>query len=186
MSIYHILVAGHGGQGILFAGEFLARAGMTRGKYVTWMPMYGPEVRGGTANCNVVVSDSPIGSPLVTQPDLFVVMNLASLERYESCCAPGAKVILNSTLIPRELSRPDLAVYYIPASKIADDNNLQGMLNMVMVGKVLRETNICSYEDIRKTLQSTLSDYKEDLLNANIRAVELGYNFPKYSLDGEV
>ncbi|MDR3239480.1 MAG: 2-oxoacid:acceptor oxidoreductase family protein [Clostridiales bacterium] len=183
MNAYHIIIAGHGGQGILFAGKFISYAGMIREKNVSWLPTYGPEMRGGTAKCSVIISDAPVGSPIVTKPDVLIAMNLPSLDRYEPECAIGAKVIVDSALVPRQLVRTDLAGYYIPAQKLAEDNGLHGLTNMIMVGKAIREIGVCAYEDIEAAMEKTVPERKKNLLSANLKAVEIGYNFPRYSFE---
>ena len=114
-----ILIAGFGGQGILFAGKFLAYQGLMEGKEISWLPSYGPEMRGGTANCSVIVADTPVGSPIVSNPDILAVMNLPSLDKYENEAVPGAKIFVDSTLIERKLARTDVTAYYIPATGMA-------------------------------------------------------------------
>ncbi|MGM9626456.1 MAG: 2-oxoacid:acceptor oxidoreductase family protein, partial [Eubacteriales bacterium] len=109
-----ILIAGFGGQGVLFAGKFLAYKGLFENKEVSWLPSYGPEMRGGTANCSVILSDQPVGSPIVTNPDVLIAMNLPSLDKYESACVPGAKLFIDSTLIARSVKRTDVEAFEIP------------------------------------------------------------------------
>ena len=117
-----MLFAGFGGQGILFAGKFLAYKGLIEGKQVSWLPSYGPEMRGGTANCSVIISDEPIGSPIVDKPDVLVAMNIPSLEKYENEVVSGGKIFVDSTMIDKKVDRTDVDVYYIPATKMANDN----------------------------------------------------------------
>jgi len=173
----NILIAGFGGQGILFAGKFLVYAGLINEKQVSWLPSYGPEMRGGTANCSVIISDKPIGSPIVTQPDILAVMNLPSLDRYEPDCVAGGMVFIDSSLIMRELSRPDLAGWYIPATRMADENNLNGLANMIMMGKLIKETNICPYEIIEAALKKTVPERKKEMYAFNLKALNMGYNY---------
>ena len=110
------LIAGFGGQGLLFAGKFIAYKGMIEEKQVTWLPSYGPEMRGGTASCSVVISDEPVSSPIVDTPDILMVMNLPSLDKYEDSVAPGGTIFVDSTLIERKVKRTDVNVVYIPAT----------------------------------------------------------------------
>jgi 2-oxoglutarate ferredoxin oxidoreductase subunit gamma len=173
----NILIAGFGGQGILFTGKFIVYTGMLTGSEVSWLPSYGPEMRGGTANCSVIISDTPIGSPIVEKPDILVVMNRPSFDKYENSCAAGAKVFVDSTLINRKTQRDGLETFYIPATGLADENNLNGLANMVMAGKVLRETSICPYETIAEAMKKTVPERKKNLFDANIRAIELGWNY---------
>ena len=121
MKTTQILIAGFGGQGILFAGKFLAYKGLLEDLQVSWLPSYGPEMRGGTANCNVVLSDDPVGSPIVTEPDVLIVMNLPSLEKYVNTVVPGGQIYVDSTLISAKVERTDVEVFYIPATKMAND-----------------------------------------------------------------
>ncbi|MDR2649239.1 MAG: 2-oxoacid:acceptor oxidoreductase family protein [Clostridiales bacterium] len=177
MSETNILVAGFGGQGILFAGKFLVYAGLINGKQVSWLPSYGPEMRGGTASCGVIISDTPIGSPIVTQPDMLIVMNAPSLERYEPDCARNGRVFIDSSLITRELGRSDLTGWYVPAAKMADENGLTGLANMIMIGKFIKETNICAYNDIEAALKKTVPERRRALYDSNLEALNLGYNY---------
>lgn len=176
MSAVNILIAGFGGQGILFAGKFLVYAGLINNKQVTWLPSYGPEMRGGTANCSVIISGSPIGSPIVTHPDILVVMNAPSLDRYEPACVNNGRVFIDSSLITRELSRGDLTGRYIPAAKLADENRLSGLANMIMIGKLIKDTDICAYDDIEAALKKTVPERKKDMYALNLKALNIGYN----------
>ena len=117
MKTTQILIAGFGGQGILFAGKFLAYKGLLEDLQVSWLPSYGPEMRGGTANCNVILSEEPVGSPIVTDPDVLIAMNLPSLEKYVDTVVPGGQIYVDSTLIAEKVERTDVEVYYIPATK---------------------------------------------------------------------
>lgn len=172
-----LLFAGFGGQGILFAGKFVAYCGMLADSQVSWLPSYGPEMRGGTANCGVVLSDRPIGSPLVSDPDVLVVMNLPSLDKFETSAAPGARVFVDSSLIDRKLARGDVEAFYIPATGLADKNELKGLANMIMVGKLLRETGLFTDEQVRAAMGKTVSERKKSLFDANLKAIELGMNY---------
>ena len=122
MKTTNFLFAGFGGQGILFSGKFLAYKGLTEDKQVSWLPSYGPEMRGGTASCSVIVSDTPVGSPIVSNPDVLIAMNLPSLDKYEDSVVSGGKIFVDSTLVERKVKRTDVEVYYIPATKLASDN----------------------------------------------------------------
>ena len=173
----NVLIAGFGGQGILFAGKFLAYTGLISNRQVSWLPSYGPEMRGGTANCSVIISDSPIGSPIVTQPGILVVLNTPSLDHFEPNCMEGGSVFINSSLIARKLNRSDLTGFYIPATKMADENGLDGLANMIMLGKLIKETNICSYNDIEPALKKAVPERKEDLYDSNLKALNMGYNY---------
>ena len=177
MATTKILIAGFGGQGILFSGKALAYTGLKAGKEVSWLPSYGPEMRGGTANCSVTISDTPIGSPIVDKPDILIAMNLPSLEKYFNETEKGGCIIYDSSLITKQLSRDDATVFGIPATKLANDNNLNGLANMIIMGKVIKETNVLTLEQVKNSLAQMVPAKKADLLEKNIKAIELGYNF---------
>ena len=115
---HEFLIAGFGGQGLLFAGKFLVNKGMMEGKEVSWLPSYGPEMRGGTANCSVIISDEPVGSPIVSKPNVLMVMNLPSLDKYESAVQAGGRIFVDSSLVDREVERTDVEAYYVPATQL--------------------------------------------------------------------
>lgn len=177
MNTKNILLAGFGGQGILFTGKFFVYTGMLTDKQVSWLPSYGPEMRGGTANCSVIISDEQIGSPIVNKPDILVVMNRPSFDKYEGVCVQGAKIIVDSTLIDRKATRDDVSAFYIPATRLADENGLVGLANMIIAGKALRETNLCPYDVIAQAMKKAVPERKQDLFNSNIRAIDIGWNF---------
>ena len=140
-----LIIAGFGGQGVLSMGKILAYSGVMQDFEVTWMPSYGPEMRGGTANCSVTVSDSPIGSPIISHPDILIAMNLPSLDKYEDSVKPGGQIYIDSTLIERKVNRTDVSAFYIPATQMASDSGLTTLANMIIMGKVLREGGAVSY-----------------------------------------
>ena len=123
---FNMLLAGFGGQGILFAGKVIAYGGLMDEKEISWLPSYGPEMRGGTANCSVCISDQPIGSPLVVNPNVFIAMNLPSFDKFINDVEPGSIVIVDSFLINKKVERDDVTAFYVPATKIAEDNGLYG------------------------------------------------------------
>ena len=172
-----ILIAGFGGQGVLFAGKCLAYEGLFEDKQVSWLPSYGPEMRGGTANCSVIISDSPVGSPIVTYPDVLIAMNLPSLDKYENDVTKGGKVIIDSTLISRKVVREDISAFYIPATKMAADNGTPTLANMIMLGKMIKETGIVSFDNACEAMKKVVSARHQDLLDANIKALNAGYNY---------
>ena len=139
---HEILLAGFGGQGILFSGKFLADDGLLENRAVSWLPSYGPEMRGGTCNCSIILSDTKIGSPIVSNPNVLVAMNLPSLDKFENSAVPGAKIFVDSSLIDRKVERDDVDVYYIPATKLASDKNLPGLANMIMIGHVIAKAGV--------------------------------------------
>ena len=177
MSTKQILFAGFGGQGILFSGKFLAYEGLMSGREVSWLPSYGPEMRGGTANCSVILSDTPIGSPIVTNPDILVAMNLPSLDKYEDATVSGGQIFVDSALIERKVKRTDVEAYYIPATKLASDENLTGLANMIILGKVLRHTSLMDYENVGRAMAKIVSAKRKSLYDLNLKAIELGYNY---------
>jgi 2-oxoglutarate ferredoxin oxidoreductase subunit gamma len=174
MTAMDILFAGFGGQGILFSGKVVAYAGLMEGKEISWLPSYGPEMRGGTANCSVCVSDEPIGSPLVTMPNVLIVMNLPSLEKFIDAVVPDGLVIIDSTLIDKKVTRKDVKVVYIPASELAEKNGLKGSANMIILGRMFKETKFCSYENLEKGLKKCVPAKKADLIEVNLKAIKIG------------
>lgn len=172
-----MLFAGFGGQGILFAGKFLAYKGLIEGKQVSWLPSYGPEMRGGTANCSVIISDEPIGSPIVDKPDVLVAMNLPSLEKYENEVISGGKIFVDSTMIDKKVDRTDVDVYYIPATKMANDNGTPTLANMIITGKILKEVPQFSIDFTDDALKKVISARHLDLLDVNKGAVKAGYDY---------
>ena len=172
-----ILIAGFGGQGVLFAGKFLAYKGMLEDKQVSWLPSYGPEMRGGTANCSIIISDEPVGSPIVSSPDALIAMNLPSFDKYESTVVPGGKVFIDSTLISRKAVRTDIDAYYIPATKMAADAGIPTLANMIILGKMIKETGAISFENMVDVMKKIVSAKRLELIDINIKALEAGYNY---------
>jgi 2-oxoglutarate ferredoxin oxidoreductase subunit gamma len=174
---HQILLAGFGGQGILFSGKFLAYDGLIEDRQVSWLPSYGPEMRGGTCNCSVILSDTQIGSPIVSNPDILIAMNLPSLDKFENDAVPGAKIFVDSSLIDRKVNRDDVEAYYIPATKMASDEGLTGLANMIMIGYMIKKAGVMPYENVEKVMAKVVPAKKQTMLALNIKAVELGYNF---------
>lgn len=177
MSTVNILYAGFGGQGILFSGKFIAYAGLIAGRHVSWLPSYGPEMRGGTANCSVIISDSEIGSPIVDKPDILVVMNLPSLDKYENEVKSGGKIFVDSTLISRKVNRTDVDVYYIPATSLANEKKMPTLANMIITGKMLKEVPEFSMDNMDTVLSKIVSARHQDLLEYNKTAIMTGYDY---------
>ncbi len=177
MKTTNFLFAGFGGQGILFSGKFLAYKGLTEDKQVSWLPSYGPEMRGGTASCSVIVSDTPVGSPIVSNPDVLIAMNLPSLDKYEDSVVPGGKIFVDSTLVERQVKRTDVDVYYIPATKLASDNKTPTLANMIIVGKVLNELGEFSDESVTAALKKVISAKRADMLDVNLNVMRLGAQY---------
>jgi len=172
-----ILLAGFGGQGILFAGKFLASLGLEQEREVSWLPSYGPEMRGGTANCSVILSGERIGSPVVSTPDVLICMNLPSLDRFESAVEPGGRLFYDSSLINRQPERGDISILGIPATQIAVDNQMATLANVVLLGKLLREMGLCDEALAGKVMQSIVPERKQDLLANNLKALTLGFQY---------
>ena len=168
------LFAGFGGQGILFSGKFLAYKGLTEGKNVSWLPSYGPEMRGGTANCSVIVSDEPIGAPIVLQPDVLIAMNVPSLDKYVNDVVPGGTIYLDSSLIDRRVERTDITVHYIPATSLAAEKGLDGLANMIIMGYLLKNEEADNEESVEKVLGKCISARHADMLKFNREALRIG------------
>ena len=177
MKTTQILIAGFGGQGVLFAGKFLVYQGMLADKQVSWLPSYGPEMRGGTANCNVILSDQPVGSPIVTSPDVLVAMNLPSLQKYVNTVVPGGQVYVDSALIDAKVERTDVDVFYIPATQMAKDNNIATLANMIMVGHLLQNHPELDFEGAAETVQQLVPPKRAALIELNMQALNLGKEF---------
>ena len=172
-----ILIAGFGGQGVLFAGKLLAYKGMYEGKELSWLPSYGPEMRGGTANCSVIISDTPVGSPIVDAPDVLMVMNLPSFDKYENAVVKGGKIFVDSSFIDRKAVRDDVDAYYIPATKMAAEAGVPTLANMILLGKLIKETGAVDFAGLEDVFKKIVSAKRVDLIGANLKALELGYNY---------
>ena len=177
MSTQNYLLSGFGGQGILFAGKFLAYKGLTEGQQVSWLPSYGPEMRGGTASCSVIISDEPVGSPIVSNPDILVAMNLPSFDKFESTVVPGGMIFADSTLIERKSVRDDVKVFYIPATQLASDNGFPTLANMIIVGKILKELGQFDEDALRAALGKVISAQRADMLETNLKAMKIGAEY---------
>lgn len=170
-----IIIAGFGGQGVLFAGQVLAYAAMDTGKTVTWIPSYGPEMRGGTANCTVVVSDEEIGSPLVQNPPFVIALNLPSFDKYEMLVKAGGTLVVNQSMVDRTAKRNDITSIFIPGNELAEEIGDRRLLNMVMVGALLSQFNLLSLKDVEKALEAHLPERHKRLLPNNFKALERGF-----------
>ncbi len=168
------LLAGFGGQGILFAGKLLAYVGLYAGKEVSWLPSYGPEMRGGTCNCSVTLSDDPIGSPLILEPSELLVMNTPSFDKFINTVKAGGMAFIDSTLVEGTTDRTDIKCFYVPATQMANDNGLKGMANIILTGKILKETGISDMEVIEKAIKKVIPPKKANLTEANLKALKLG------------
>jgi len=174
MTDLNIMVAGFGGQGILFAGKIIANAGMIDGREISWLPSYGPEMRGGTANCSVCLSDEPIGSPLVTDPDVLIAMNLPSYEKFVNQVVPGGIIIVDSTMVGVCTMRRDIEYHTVPATAMAEEHDLQGLANVILVGRLLGATGFTTREVCELAIEKSVSAKHLDLAEPNKRALKLG------------
>ena len=172
-----IIISGFGGQGGLAIGKNLAEAGMAAGFHVTWAPSYGPEMRGGTANCNVILSDDPVGSPIITDPDVLIVMNLPSLQKYVDSVVPGGQIYVDSTLISEKVARTDVEVYYIPATQMANDAGVPTLANMVMMGHVLKNNPELTFDGTEATVAKLVPPSKAQLVELNMKALQAGRDY---------
>ena len=177
MKTTQILIAGFGGQGVLFAGKFLAYKGLVQDKQVSWLPSYGPEMRGGTANCSVILSDTPVGSPIITNPDALVAMNLPSLQKFVDTVVPGGHIFIDSTLITAKVERTDVHVHYIPATQMAKDAGFSTLANMILTGKVLKELDAVAFDGNKETLEAFIPAKKANLIDINCQALQAGYDY---------
>ncbi len=177
MSTSRILIAGFGGQGVLFTGKVLAYTGLTLDKEVSWLPSYGPEMRGGTANCSVNVSTEQIGSPIINEPDILIAMNQPSFDKYCDKTSKNSIIIYDSSLITTDKkSTENCKIFGIPASQLASDNDLLGGANMIILGKTIKESGIFTKEELFSAIESLVSNKKPQLLANNKKAIEIGYN----------
>ena len=177
-----VIMAGFGGQGILLIGKMLAYAGMHQGKEVSWLPSYGPEMRGGTCNCTVVISDRPVGSPVIQSPRAVLAMNLPSLEKFESSVKPGGLLIVNSSLINREPGRKDIRVLKVPANDIAVELGNPKGANMVALGAYLGATQAVNLEEMESLIRETFAS-KPKVVEANVIALKRGYEFGRQAAE---
>jgi 2-oxoglutarate ferredoxin oxidoreductase subunit gamma len=180
-----IIFSGFGGQGVLFAGQILTFAGMDSGKEVTWMPSYGPEMRGGTANCTVIIADEEIGSPLVRHPQAVVVMNLPSLDKYESTLPENGVLIINGSLVNRDTTRTDIIHVIVPANEIAEKLGNKRLTNMVLLGALLEKLPVLPMSAIDDALKNHLPERHRKFLPANLEALKLGAAFARGELQVE-
>ena len=174
---FETIMAGFGGQGLLFSGKVLAHAALIEGKELSWLPSYGPEMRGGTCNCSVIVSDDPVGSPIIAHPNILMVMNEPSLDKFEPTVAPGGTVFVDSSLIGRKVARGDVEAVYIPATQMARDMEAASLANMVILGAIVAKTGCVKRETVAEALRETISARKANLLDLNLKAVEAGLAF---------
>ena len=177
MSTARVICAGFGGQGVMSMGQLLTYAGMLEGKEVSWLPSYGPEMRGGTANCAVTVSDKQVGSPVISgDATCAIVMNLPSLDKFESEVKPGGKILVNSSLIERKVERTDVDVYYIPANDIALELGIPKVANMIMLGAYLQAEPTVEVDSVLEAFKKVFGPSKEKFVPLNKEALDKGAN----------
>lgn len=174
MTQEEIIISGFGGQGTLFAGQMLAYAAMAQGFHVTWIPSYGPEMRGGKARCTVIVSEEEIGSPLVRRPSAAIVLNLPSMEAFEHAVKPQGVLIVNSSLIPHQSERRDIRAFYLPATDLAVDLGNARLANIICLGALLQATGVVPVEALLQALEDHLPKRHRELLGLNREALQKG------------
>lgn len=174
MSTTQFLFSGFGGQGILFAGKFLAYKGLIADKQVSWLPSYGPEMRGGTATCGVILSDEAVGSPIVSTPDVLIAMNLPSLDRYEEKVRSGGSIFYDSTLVSRPVRRTDVTAYPVPATRVASEHGIPTLANMILMGKLLHVLGVFEEKSVQTALGKVISAKHADMFQVNLTAMQLG------------
>ena len=172
-----VIVSGFGGQGALFAGQLLTYTGMDEGYHVTWIPSYGPEMRGGTAHCTVILSDDPIGSPIIRNPTAAIVMNPPSMEKYEPLIIPGGVLVANSTLIRERSKRDDIVVVYVPANDLATELGNVKMANVVLLGALLATKPILPIEALKKAMDDHIPEHRKHIIEPNKRALDRGIEY---------
>lgn len=174
-----LIISGFGGQGVMVMGQLLSYSGLLEGKNVSWIPSYGPEMRGGTANCSVVISTDPIASPIVSEPLSVIVMNKPSLDKFEPALRPGGVLVYNSSLIDRMPTRSDVRVIAVPANDIAVELGSDRVANMCALGAYLGATRVVSMDSVAKSLKEVLPARRHDLIPLNIKALETGMELVK-------
>ena len=170
----NIVLAGFGGQGVLFAGKLIASAGLIENREVSWLPSYGPEMRGGTANCSVCLSDDPIGSPLVLSPDVFIAMNQPSFDKFETSLHEGSLLIVDTTMVLRIPEIPGVKICAIPATSMAEEAGFKGLANVICVGKLFAETKFCSEDTLYESVKHCVSARKQNMIEMNKQALKVG------------
>ncbi|MDA8210759.1 MAG: 2-oxoacid:acceptor oxidoreductase family protein [Clostridia bacterium] len=172
--LQEIIMAGFGGQGIMSMGQLLTYAGMLENKHVAWIPSYGPEMRGGTANCGVTISDREISSPVIFEPTAAIIMNRPSLDKFELTVKPGGFILVNSSLIEQKVQRTDIKACYIPANELAEGLGSSRVSGMVILGALLELTKVVSFDSVEESLKKVLPEYRYNLIPLNRQALEKG------------
>lgn len=176
-SALNMLVAGFGGQGVLFFGKIVAYTGMIEEKQVSWLPSYGPEMRGGTANCSVCIDVKPIGCPIVLNPETLVVLNRPSYDKFIGDVASGGDVVLDSSLMDVSTDRTDVTLHKIPATQMANDNDLHGLSNIIVLGQTLKVSGFTTIDILKQAIAKCVPPKKQHLLEPNYKALQLGYDY---------
>ena len=174
MKDWNFVFAGFGGQGILFVGKVVAYAGMMESREVSWLPSYGPEMRGGTANCSVCLSGQPIGSPLVLEPNALVVMNNPSYDKFIDAVSPGGTAVIDSALVDRKTDREDITAVYVPATKLAQENGIGKLANLIMLGALWQTTQFIPLKALEAAVEKVVPPTKQQLVELNKKAIRLG------------
>lgn len=174
MADHQIVIAGFGGQGLLFTGKLLAYGGLVEGRELSWLPSYGPEMRGGTANCMVILSSTPVGSPLVDHPDIVMAMNGPSLEKYQSTVPAGGMIFYDSTMIPEVVQREDVQYFPIPATRLASEMGLPTLANMILLGAILEKTACLQEDTVRKALEKLIPASRASMIETNLKVLAVG------------
>ena len=173
---HEIIMSGFGGQGVMVMGQLLTYAGMMENKNVSWIPAYGPEMRGGTANCSVIIADNPVGAPVVNKPTGAIIMNLPSLEKFEPLMKPAGIMIINSSLVKKQVQRSDIEAYPLPINEIADELGSGKMINMVALGALLAASGVVTKISLIEAFAKKFAA-KPEMLPANREALDRGYDF---------
>lgn len=174
MSNLQLIAAGFGGQGILFMGKVIANAGMLDNMHVSWLPSYGPEMRGGTANCSVCVSEKPISSPLVPHPDVLIAMNNPSLEKFCNDVKPNGSIICDTNIVTLKSGRADVSEIGARATELAEDNGVKGLSNMIILGMLYAQTHFCTEKSLFEAIKRCTPKRKAEMLEFNNKAVKIG------------
>ena len=169
-----MIFAGFGGQGVMLMGQILAYAGMLEGQQVSWFPAYGPEMRGGTANCSIIIGDEPVGTPIVTEPSVVVAMNLPSLDKFEPMLPVGGTLLINSSLIDRKPHRTDIKTHYVPCNDIAQELGNLKVANMVMVGAIIAASGVVNIDSVITVLAKKIFKNKPKVMPINEQAIRRG------------
>ena len=177
MSEIELIAAGFGGQGIMVIGEIIAASAVRESNFATFLPSYGPAMRGGTANCIVIVSDKEIGSPVLSEHKNAIVMNLPSFDKFEPTLIKDGNFLINSSLIEKKSVRNDINIYYIPANELASDAGANLAANIVILGSFLKLTNFASYKTVEEMIKERFTPKGEKVVNINLKALEIGYTY---------